>query len=246
MNPRPKLTVNILTRTSEDRLARLVSEISPFADEILIGVDASSTDGSYELACGLADVVYRFSLPGTLSPARMLVFDYATGDWILSLDDDESVEENFPAILPTLLADASITHAWFTRKCIVSLDPYEYLYAPPWHVDFQLRLFRNDRRLVWKPDYIHSQYQVQGTGHVEERTSILHYEFLYNTHETRTRKLDMYRRTSGPSGVEYYSPSTDVPRRPAPRNRAAASRSGPAALGHLKRCHDLSTVAELK
>jgi hypothetical protein len=223
MNDKPKLTVNILTRASQDRLARLVGEISPFADEILIGVDAESTDRTYELACGLADLVYRFRLPGQLSPARMLVFDYATGDWILSLDDDESVEENFEAILPMLLTDASITHAWFTRRWIVNLDPCEYLHAPPWHPDFQLRLFRNDRSLVWKPDYVHSLYYVQGTGHVEERTSILHYELVTNTDAARAWKLDMYRRTSGPSSVENYAPPADALRRPAPRARAAAS-----------------------
>src|ERR1700752_3897656 len=106
MKTRPSLTVNILTRASCDRLTRLVSEISPFADEILIGVDAESTDGTFDLACSLADLVYGFRLPGTLSPARMLAFDYATGDWILSLDDDESLQENFVEFLPGLLADS--------------------------------------------------------------------------------------------------------------------------------------------
>jgi hypothetical protein len=218
----PRLTVNILTRTSQNRLARLVGEISDFADEILIGVDAESTDGTYELARSLADVVYRFRLPGQLSPARMLAFDYATGDWILSLDDDEGLEENFDTFLPALLHDGSIDHAWFLRKWIVNLDPCEYLHAGPWHPDFQLRLFRNDRSLVWKPDYVHSMYYVQGTGHVEERTSILHYELVYNTEATRAWKFDMYRRTSGPSSVECYSPPAGALRRPAPRRRAAA------------------------
>ena len=40
MNAKPRLTVNILTRASQDRLARLIGEVSSFADEILIGVDA--------------------------------------------------------------------------------------------------------------------------------------------------------------------------------------------------------------
>ena len=216
MNAKPRLTVNILTRAAQDRLARLVGEVSSFADEILIGVDAESTDGTFDLACSLADLVYRFRLPGTLSPARMLVFDYATGDWILSLDDDESLQENFPEFLPGLLADTSITHAWFLRRWIVNRDPCEYLHAGPWYPDFSLRLFRNDRSLVWKPDYIHSQYYVQGSGHIEERTSILHDELVLHTPATRAWKLDMYRRTSGPSSVEYYAPPPDARRRAAP------------------------------
>lgn len=211
----PRLSVNILTRESELRLERLVAEVATFADEILIGVDATSPDRTFEAACDLADVVYRFRLPGQLSPARMLVFDYASGDWILSLDDDESMEDSFNAILPALLRDASISHVWFPRKWIVNLDPCEYLHAAPWYPNFALRMFRNDRSLVWKPDYVHSQYYVQGTGHFEERTSILHFELVNNTDATRARKLEMYRRTSGPSTEELYSPPADAPRRPA-------------------------------
>src|SRR5262245_41186179 len=115
---RPRLSVNILTRDGEHRLERLVAEAATYADEILIGVDSISPDRGYEVACGLADVVYRFRLPGQLSPARMLVLDHATGDWILSIDDDESMEDSFNAILPELLRDASINHVWFPRKWI--------------------------------------------------------------------------------------------------------------------------------
>jgi glycosyltransferase involved in cell wall biosynthesis len=222
---RPRLSVNILTRQSERRIERLVAEVACFADEILIGVDASSPDRTYDVACGLADVVYRFRLPGQLSPARMLVFEHATGDWILSLDDDESMEESFDGILPALLSDASITHVWFPRKWIVSVDPCEYLHASPWYPNFALRLFRNDRSLVWKPQYVHSQYYVQGTGYFEERTSILHFELVYNTDKTRAHKLDMYRQSDGPSTVEYYSPPRDTPRRPAVPRRPAARKA---------------------
>jgi len=211
---KPRLSVNILTRESENRIERLVAEVASFADEVLIGVDAASTDRTYDVACGIADVVYRFRLPGQLSPARMLVLDYATGDWILSLDDDESMEDSFDAILPAIMCDASISHAWFPRKWVVSLDPCEYLHASPWYPNFALRLFRNDRSLIWKPDYIHSQYYVQGAGHFEERTSILHFELVYNTDATRARKFDMYRQASGPSCFEYYSPPADTLRRP--------------------------------
>jgi hypothetical protein len=147
----------------------------------------------------------------------VFVFEYATGDWILSLDDDESMDDSFDAIVPTLLSNDSITHCWFPRKWIVNLDPCEYLHAPPWYPNFSVRLFRNDRSLVWKPSYVHSQYYVQGSGHFEERTSILHFELVQNTHETRSRKLEMYRRTDGPSTIEYYSPPKDTPRRSAAR-----------------------------
>jgi hypothetical protein len=220
----------------------VVAEVTSFADEILIGVDATSPDRTYEVACGLADVVYRFRLPGQLSPARMLVFEYATGDWILSLDDDESMEESFDAILPTLLSDGSITHCWFPRKWIVNLDPCEYLHAIPWYPNFSLRLFRNDRSLVWKPPDLHGQYYVQGSGYLEERTSILHFELVQNTPGTRARKLEMYRQATGPSAIEYYAPPKDTPRRPAaPRQITAARAPRSAPIVHPD-IHELAPI----
>jgi hypothetical protein len=221
---RPRLSVNILTCGSHDRLAVLVAEVREFADEVLIGVDASSEDATYELAKKIADIVYRFRLPGQLSPARMLVFDYATGDWILSLDDDESMEKSFDAIVPKLISDASLSHVWFPRKWIVGLNPCEYIHAQPWFPNWTLRLFRNDRALVWKPSYAHSQYYVQGTGWFEERTSVLHLEPILATQQWRARKIEMYRRTNGPSAEEYYSIPPTAARRPAQLRPAARHR----------------------
>jgi len=39
LKSRPRLTVNVLTRNSENRLKRLLDEAAAFADEVLVGVD---------------------------------------------------------------------------------------------------------------------------------------------------------------------------------------------------------------
>ena len=46
---RPRLTVSILTKDSEPRLASLLAEVSCWADEILVGVDASSRDRTFAI-----------------------------------------------------------------------------------------------------------------------------------------------------------------------------------------------------
>lgn len=198
----PKLTVNILTRDSEDRLERLLSEVSSFADEVLVGVDVASVDRTLEIASARADVVYRFRHFGQPSPARMLPFKYATGDWILSLDDDESIEASFDALLPSLLTDVLASHYWFPRKWIVSLDPCEYLHAPPWFPDWQLRLFRNDPSLIWKPARPHSGYCAQGPGYYDTRACILHFEPLQCDADARDAKLRRYRERGGSEHAE--------------------------------------------
>ena len=211
----PRLTVSVITRNSEPRLGRLLADVSAIADEIVVGVDSASTDRTLEVAAANADVVYRFAHSDHLAPARMLALDHASGDWILSLDDDESLEDGFDAILPELLSDTRITHYWFPRKCVVNLDPSEYLYAPPLFPDWQKRLFRNDPRLVWKPSFPHSGYRVQGPGSFDSRACILHFEALWCSDQARREKLLRYRRAGGdPKFDPMFSLLSDPRRRP--------------------------------
>lgn len=192
----PRLSVSILTRNSAQRLAGRIGEARRFADEIVVGVDAASTDGTFEVASALADVVFHFRLPaeGQMAPARLHVLKYATGDWILSLDDDEGIEEAFDALLPELMARSDVTHYHFPRKTIVSLNPCEYVHAPPWFPDWQLRLFRNDPSLVWKPQRPHSGYQVAGLGFFESRACLLHFEPIWCSPEEHKRKTKIYQK----------------------------------------------------
>jgi hypothetical protein len=258
MNPHPadngasrqRLTVSIITRDSESRLAGVIAEASCYADEVIVGVDAASTDRTFEVASEWADVVYRFRLPmeGQLAPARLLALEYATGDWILSLDDDESMEETFDTIVPELMAaglaagDAILpelrvrsefTHYYFPRKCIVSLQPCEFLRSAPWFPDWQLRLFRNDPALVWKPPRPHSGYHVQGQGRYEPRSSILHFEPLLCGDAERRRKIDSYRRAGTHSAADELDRfSAEFPRHAA-RLRVAAERRPRAAPARI-------------
>ena len=211
---RPRLTVSIQTKNSESRLGRLLEEVGSFADEIVVGVDADSDDRTLEVAASNADIIYKFRHPGIFSPVRFLRFDYATGDWILSLDDDESIDESFDDMIPELLSDPRPTHYLFPRKYIVNLQPCEYLYDSVWNPNWTKRLFRNDRRLFWKPPRVHTDSYIQGLGYYEERVSILHFESLHCSPDRRQEKMDFYRRAGANEQDEvYYHPPTDANRR---------------------------------
>lgn len=220
---KPRLSVSIITRNSEQRLAQLIAEASCYGDEVVVGVDASSTDRTFEIASQYADVVYHFRLPmeGQLAPARLLALEYATGEWILSLDDDESMEIDFDAILPELIGwggaanedtspstmkdQRAVTHYYFPRKLVVNAEPCEFLLTPPWFPDWQLRLFRNDPSLAWKPPRPHSGYWVQGVGCFESRASILHFQPLLCGEEERRAKIETYRRAGGSHATDQIS-----------------------------------------
>ena len=206
---RRRLTVSIITRDSEPRLARAIAQARRFADEVVVGVDADSQDRTWELACDLADTVYRFKHPNQLAPAHMLALRYCRGDWILRLDDDEYMEAGFENLVPELLATPHFTHYNLARKVVVSEKPPLYMHAATWYPEYVLRLFRNDPSLIWKPPRFHTGYYVAGQGAHEARRAILHFEPLLCDPERRERKLKMYREGGGAAvGEGYYSDKT--------------------------------------
>ncbi len=214
---RPRLSVHVLARNAEHRLARLIAEAQSYADEVVVGIDASSEDATFDVAAAHADVAYRFALPrpAQLAPARMLAFEHASGDWILSIDDDESMEPGFESLLPELVRATHVTHYYFPRKWIVSETPALYAHAEPWFPNWAPRLFRNDRALFWKPPEPHSMYFIEGPSAYDERCAILHFEPVWCTPEQRERKLRAYRSAGARIDAEaHYAGVYDVPRRP--------------------------------
>ena len=97
------LSVCILARSSRGGLERLLGEVDGFADEIVVGVDASSTDATLAIASRLADVVFRFEHVGPPVRARQMILEQARCDWVLSLDEDEGLDAAFEPLLSTLL-----------------------------------------------------------------------------------------------------------------------------------------------
>src|SRR5262245_9175568 len=128
---RPTISVCVLARSSRGGLERLIDEVDQVADQVVIGVDAASVDDTLEIASRRADVVFRFEHVGPPVRARMLALEYATGDWVLSLDEDEGIDARFVSLLPELLSDSRYTHYWFSRKWIVRDRPLTYVHASP-------------------------------------------------------------------------------------------------------------------
>ena len=195
----PRVTLSVLSRNGGTRLGQLLQAAARLADQIVVGLDAASDDATADIAAHNADVVFRFHYKADLSAARMSIFEHARGDWILMIDDDELLEPQFADVLRELISSTVITHCWFPRKWIVNDAPYEFLLEPAWYPDWQLRLFRNDARIVWKPPRPHSGYHVLGPGQFDARASILHLEPLLLTADQRRAKLEGYR-ASGASG----------------------------------------------
>jgi hypothetical protein len=201
---RPTLTLSITARDAEQRLAMLLAEAARYADEIVVGVDRASTDGTWEVATGGADRVFGFVHDGVTSPARMAGLERASCDWILYLDDDEGMDAAFPELRDELLGSAGVTHWWLPRKWLTSFDPPEFLHAEPWWPNLSLRLARADTSRVWKPLDVHSGLRVIGPRGIEPRTSILHYERIDHGPTARAAKVAHYRALGQDAGNDRF------------------------------------------
>jgi hypothetical protein len=201
------LSVCILSWNGERRLPGALESVDAFADEIVVGVDSASDDRTLEVARARADRVFLFEHPGTPEPARLLFLEQATGDWILLLDDDERAEEGFGPLMPQLLGDDRYTHYAFPRKWMVPGSAKRYVRTLPWFPDWQVRLFRNDPRLVWHAPASHSSYRVVGPGCREDRVALLHLERALQPANERLLKVLRYRGLGGRGRFEeFYAP----------------------------------------
>ena len=82
------LSVILITKNEAERLPRCLESVRGLADEIVV-LDSGSTDATLEIARRYTDKVYVSpDWPG-FGPQKNRVLDYATGDWVLSLDADE-------------------------------------------------------------------------------------------------------------------------------------------------------------
>lgn len=205
---RPTLTVCVTARDAEHRLALLLAEAAHYADEVVVGVDQASVDGTWEVARAGADRVFRFAHAGVTSPARMAGLERARGDWILFLDDDEGMDAAFPGLRDELLADPAVAAWALPRRWLTTLTPPRFLDADPWWPDFSLRLARADRSRLWKPPALHSGLRVVGAHGIETRTAILHYERVDRTPAARAAKVAAYRARGQVAATDrFYAPS---------------------------------------
>ncbi len=89
---RPRLSVVLIVKNEAHCLGDCLSSIKSIADEIVIG-DTGSTDNTVEIAKSFGARVINVEWRNDFAYARNCVLNEATGDWLLSLDADEVVDE---------------------------------------------------------------------------------------------------------------------------------------------------------
>ena len=98
-----RLSVIVITKNEAQRLPTCLASVA-FADELIV-VDSGSIDGTQALAASLgARVIETADWPG-FGPQKQRALNAASGDWVLSIDADEWIDDTLAAAIRQLLAD---------------------------------------------------------------------------------------------------------------------------------------------
>jgi len=98
-----KISIALIVRNEESVLARCLDSVKG-ADEIII-VDTGSVDKTKEIASLYTNKIFDFQWCDDFAKARNFAKAQCTGDWILSIDADEFLEDDGVDKLKILLED---------------------------------------------------------------------------------------------------------------------------------------------
>lgn len=187
----PRVSVTVIARDEEDRLPDTLASVA-FADEVVVVVDAASTDRTEEIAraSGARVLVRTFDGFGSQKNAAA---DLTTSPWILSVDADELVSPRLALEVRARLRELTLAPA--SRDNPVA-------FRIPIHLEFLGRMLRFGRDTVvrpirlyrkdsarFSPDAIHEK--VLATGPVDSLDeTILHRSYRDLSHYLV--KLDRY------------------------------------------------------
>lgn len=104
---RPLLSIGIIFKDEIHCLERCLKSLEHLRREIpceLVMADTGSRDGSRFIAARYADILFDFPWVNDFSAARNAVMDRCSGEWYLSIDADEWLDENISQLTSFLQA----------------------------------------------------------------------------------------------------------------------------------------------
>lgn len=187
------LSVILITKNEAENIRACLESVG-WADEIVV-VDSGSTDETVEIAREFTGKVYLHpDWPG-FGPQKNRALDYATGDWVLSIDADERVTPELHAEIESVLTD---TGAIAYRIPRLSSFCGRFMRHSGWRPDYVLRLFRRDMGRFSEAQ-VHESVEVR--GEVKNlQCDLLHYS--YRDFDDVLAKLNLYSSASAKQMAE--------------------------------------------
>jgi hypothetical protein len=153
------MTLSVCCPTSDPgpRVAAILRQLRPVADEIVVAVDSRVDPRRLGRYAELADRLLRFEFVDSVEQAAPWLAAQCTGDWILRIDGDEVVSPAIIERLPELTRARDVFQYWLSCRWTYP-DPAHYLAQPPWHYSAP-RLVRNDPATLWHGGLSHGRFE---------------------------------------------------------------------------------------
>jgi glycosyltransferase involved in cell wall biosynthesis len=191
----PRLSVIVITRNEVLRLRRCLDSVS-FADECIV-VDNGSTDGTPELARSLgARLTSTADWPG-FGAQKNRALALARGDWVLSLDADEWLDDELAAQVRAVVEAPGTPDCSHTLSRLSSFCG-QWMRHSGWYPDPVLRLFpRGAAR--FSDDLVHERLLCNLP------TRLLHGHLLHESMPTLTVANDKMNRYSSGRAADLHA-----------------------------------------
>lgn len=109
------LSAIVLSCNSEKKIGKCLDSLMDFADEIIV-VDGDSRDKTREIVDGYGAKFYSHKFLGSFANERNFGTDNAKSEWILQLDSDEIVSDEFKKKCDEVLPKTNMAAFKFLRK----------------------------------------------------------------------------------------------------------------------------------
>ncbi len=154
------LSVVISTFNRQEKLQRCLLSIKDIADEIIV-VDNTSSDDSVKVAKTFTPHVFIRKNNPMLNVNKNFGFTKASKEWILYLDDDESITSELGKEITEVITNTSAVANgyWIPRKNSIFGKWIEHT---GWYPDYQLRLFRREKG-KFPEVHVHEMVAVEGS-----------------------------------------------------------------------------------
>jgi hypothetical protein len=183
------LSVCCLTGDPGARVAAIMRQLRPVADEIVVAVDSRLDPERLGRYAEVADRLLRYEFVDSSLQAVPWIVSHCTGEWILQIDGDEVLSSALIERLPELMSSRDVFQYWLPCRWLYP-DAEHYLAQPPWHFN-GLRLVRNDPATLWHAALSHTPFDpVFPSVHLSQ--GFYHLSLLVNDRAYREAKVARY------------------------------------------------------
>lgn len=177
-----QLSVIIITKNEEANIGACISSVA-WADEVVV-VDSGSNDGTVEICRKLGARVFVHDWPG-FGAQKNRALNYATNEWVFSIDADERVTPELAEQLMAAVRDGAKDGFYVPRR---SQFCGTFISHSGWYPDYVLRLFKKDKGR-FSDDLVHESVMLQGKAG-KLSSPLLHYSYMNEADVAR--KIELY------------------------------------------------------